>query len=68
MSSGHSNVHWTACRGIGHVCVMADSVVLWHGIWHGIAYCISGMVLCILCGLEPCGKIQLQCFIMSGVW
>ena len=21
MSSGHSNVHWTYCRGIGHVCI-----------------------------------------------
>ena len=32
-----------------HLCsVMADSVVLCYGMRHGIVYCISGMVLCVL--------------------
>ena len=37
-----------------HLCsVVADSVVLccvvlWYGMWHGIAYCIFGMISCIV--------------------
>ena len=28
MSSGHSNVHWTYCRGIEHVCAL-DVLFVW---------------------------------------
>ena len=36
-------------KWLNHLCsVVADSVVLWYGMWHSIVYCISGMVLCIV--------------------
>ena len=57
-----------------HLCsVVADSVVLccvvvWHVAWYSILHIWYDFVYCILCGLEACGKISIQCFIMSGVW
>ena len=53
-----------------HLCsVVADSVVLWYGMQHGTAYCIFGIVLCILFYVvwNRVVKYSIQCFIMSGV-
>ena len=45
-------------------------VVLWYGTWHGIAYRISGMVLCTVFYVvwNRAVKYSIQCFIISGVW
>ena len=58
-------------ESLKHLCnVVADSVVLWYGMWHGIVYCISGMVLCIVFYevWNRVVKYGIQCFIMSTVW
>ena len=55
-----------------HLCSVsvADYVVLWYGMWHGIAHCISGIVLCVLFYVvwNRVVKCSIQCFVMSGVW
>ena len=58
-------------ESLKHLCsVVENSVVLWYGMWHGIVYCISGMVLCIVFYVvwNRVVKYGIQCFIMSAVW